>query len=155
MPKSLTIGSETYDFPVAGENSGWGENVTDWAEAVTDALSSVQGPADILTTTANILNNQTSFVNINSFSFSTATVKAFTAKYYVKRSLTTPATVKVESGTIEGNYDGSSWQISIQNTGEADIEFNITVSGQIQYKSDNMVGSGYSGSITFKATSIT
>jgi|688.fasta_scaffold526241_3 hypothetical protein len=155
MSKPLTIGSETFDFPLQGENAGWGEQVTDWATAVTDALSTVQGPADILLTSANIINNQSTFVNINGFSFSTATVDSFTAQYYVLRSTVSPAAKKVESGTINGNYDGTNWQISIQNTGNADIDFQITSSGQLQYKTDNMVGSSYSGLIKFFAKSIT
>lgn len=154
MSKPLTIGSETFDFPINGQNSGWGEQVTDWAEAVTNALQTVQGPADILLTTANIINNQSTFVNINGFSFSTATVEAFTAEYYVLRTTAIPAASKVESGHISGNYDGTAWLISIQNTGDAGIDFQITSGGQLQYKTDNMVGSNYSGVIKFKAKSI-
>ena len=131
MSKPLTIGSETFDFPLQGENAGWGEQVTDWATAVTDALSTVQGPADILLTSANIINNQSTFVNINGFSFSTATVDAFTAQYYVLRTTVSPAVKKVESGTIQGNYDGSNWQISIQNTGNADIDFQSQILAKI------------------------
>ena len=40
MPKSLVIGTESFDFPLESENGNYGESITDWAQAVTDELIS-------------------------------------------------------------------------------------------------------------------
>ena len=151
MPKILTIGTEEFEFPLVGENPDYGEQVTDWAIAVTDELTTVQQPNDILSTTASIHNNQTIFVNIPGFTFDTSEVIAINAEYIVNRSTVSPAVVLTESGVIQGNYDGNQWTISRSHDGDADIEFDITGSGQIQYKTGNMSGSVAIGSIIFKA----
>lgn len=151
MPKILIVGTEEFEFPLVGENADYGEQITDWATAVTDALTTVQQPNDILTTTAAINNNQTTFTNIPGFSFDTSEVIAINAEYIVSRTTSSPAETLSESGSIQGNYNGTQWTISRSFDGDADIELDITSSGQIQYKTGNMVGSGYVGSIIFKA----
>lgn len=151
MSKILIIGTEEFEFPIQGSNPDYGEQVTDWAEAVTDALATVQQPNDILPTTAAINNNQSSFTNIPGFSFDTSEVIAINAEYIINRSTTLPAQKVTENGKIEGNFDGSSWRISHTHDGEAGIELDINSSGQVQYKSDDLAGSGYQGEIIFKA----
>ena len=54
-------------------------------------------------------------------------------------------------GKITGNYNGIAWSISIVSTGDAEINFSITPSGQIQYTSNDLAGSGYVGEIRFRA----
>lgn len=151
MPKILIVGTEEFEFPIVGENAGYGEQITDWATAVTDALTTVQQPNDLLPTTANIANNITVFTNIPGFSFNTSEVIAINAECIIQRSLTSPATVLAENTTISGNFDGTNWTISVSGEGDSGVEFDITPAGQIQYKSSNLVGSGYLGSIIFKA----
>lgn len=152
MPKILTIGSEEFEFPLEGQNAGYGSEVTDWAEAVTDALTTVQKQNDILTTTA-VINNTAGTFSIPLFNFSTAEVISIDCKYFVKRVTTTPDASFSEVGYIEGYYDGSEWGISIRTTGDAKILLSITAAGQLQYTltpSDVLPGS-HSGSITFEA----
>lgn len=151
MPKIVTVGTENFEIPVQGENADYGEELTDYFVAVADALTTVQQPNDILPTTAAINNNQTSFTNIPGFSFDTSEVIEIEAVYVVTRSTTSPSTVLSENGKIEGNYNGTTWSISISGEDDADIEFDITSGGQIQYKTGNMSGSGYTGQIIFKA----
>lgn len=151
MPKTFIIGSEEFEFPVTGENPEWGSNVTDWAEAVSDALTSVQQPNDILETTAIINNNQLTFTNIPGFSFTTTQVQYISCEYFITRSTTSPASVVAESGVIRGHYNGSAWSITQQTEEDAGVTFNVSPSGQFQYISTNIVGSGYAGTITFKA----
>lgn len=152
MPKILTVGSEEFEFPLEGQNAGYGSEITDWAEAVTDALSTVQKPNDILTTTA-VINNIAGTFSIPGFNFSTAEVISIECRYLVKRVTTAPNSTYTEVGYIEGYYDGSDWGISIRTTGDAKILLSITTSGQVQYTltpSDILSGT-HSGSITFEA----
>jgi len=151
MPKILTVGSEEFDFPLQGENAGYGEQITDWAEAVSDALATVEQPNDITRTSATILNNQSSPVSIAGFLFDSAEVLSFQATYVVVITTSSPATQVTESGTILGNYTGSDWVIAQQNVGTSGVAFDITAGGQVQYTSSNVAGSGYVGTIVFSA----
>lgn len=151
MPKKLTVGSEEFEFPLVGENPGYGSEVTDWAEAVTDALSTVQKPNDILLTTASIANNVAVPTNIPGFSFSTAEVKSLDCKYVCSRVTTGPNASYVETGFIEGYFDGTDWGISIRSTGDAGISISITPAGQVQYTSTNLSGATHIGLIKFEA----
>lgn len=149
MAKTLIIGTDEFEFPIQGDSPDWGEAVTDWAEAVTDALSSVQQPNDVLRTTASIANNQTTFASIPGFSFDTSEVRSINSEYIVTRNTDTVSLL--ESGFIEGNFDGTNWNISIRSIEDAEIEFQITSGGQVQYKSSNMSGANYVGEIIFRA----
>lgn len=151
MPKILVVGTESFDFPLVGENADYGEQVTDWASAVTEALTTVQQPNDIVGTTASIANNQPTFVNIPGFSFDSSEVVSINSDATVQRS--TDSVVVVENFSISGNYNGTNWFISVSSESEDDagVEFNITSSGQVQYKSSLLAGANYSGSILFRA----
>lgn len=154
MPKILIVGTSEYEFPLVGENADYGEQVTDWATAVTEALTTVQQPNDILVTTAAINNNVTTFTNIPGFSFDTSEVIAIQAEATVTRSTSSPAFTVVEDFDIDGNYDGTEWTIAISSNCKIDgsgVDFEITSGGQIQYKSSNLSGTGYTGAILFKA----
>ena len=150
MPKNLTVGSEVFEFPLEGENAGYGSEITDWAEAVSDALSTVQKPNDILTTSASI-GNGIVLANIPGFSFSTAEVIAIDCRYFIKRITTGPSVTVTEVGYIEGYYDGTNWGISIRSTGDAGVDLTITPAGQIQYTSSTLSGATHVGIITFEA----
>jgi len=140
MPKLLTVGSEEFEFPLEGENAGYGSEITDWAEAVTIALETVQKPNDIPTTSEIPLNPDVllSIPNaIPGFSFSTAEVIAIEAKYLFKRTYTTLSegnVIKMEVGFIEGYFDGVNWGIAIRTTGSAGILVTINSSGQMLYQ---------------------
>lgn len=140
MPKLLTVGNEEFEFPLSGENAGYGSEITDWAEAVTTALATVQKPNDI-PTTSEILLNPDILINtpsaIPGFSFPTAEVIAIEAKYLFKRSYTTIAegnVVRMEVGFIEGFFNGSEWGISIRTTGDSGILVTINSAGQMRYE---------------------
>lgn len=151
MPKTVIVGTETFEIPLENENPGYGEELSDFFVAVADALSSVQQPNDILVTAANIANNVSSPSNIPGFSFNTAEVQSVNCEYLIKRTTDVPAQVLIESGFVEGNFDGTQWAISIRATGDSGILLTITPAGQIQYTSSNLSGSNYAGQITFKA----
>lgn len=151
MPKTLIIGTEEFDFPVVGDSPDWGEQVTDWAEAVSDSLQNVQQPNDVLRTTALIANNQTTFASITGFSFDTSEVISINSEFIITRTTVSPANNLVESGYIQGNFNGSTWIFTIESNGNAGVEFQITDGGQVQYKSTDVTGTSYEGVIIFRA----
>jgi hypothetical protein len=139
MPKLLTVGSEEFEFPLEGENAGYGSEITDWAEAVSTALETVQKPNDIPTTSEiplnpDILLNTPSA--IPGFSFPTAEVIAIEAKYLFKRTYTIGITnyIKMEVGFVEGFFDGTNWGISIRTTGDAGVLITINSTGQMLFQ---------------------
>ena len=145
MSKNLTVGSETFEYPEQGTNPGWGPDATDWAEAVTDQLTLVSGPNDIPDTTTTILNNQSTAQDIgvgsSALQFSGVAVRSFVVVYAVTRG------AAVESGKMEGNFDGTNWVMQHDNVKDAGMDFEITSAGQIQYFSDDDVA----GTIRFRA----
>jgi hypothetical protein len=139
MPKILTVGNEEFEFPLEGENAGYGSEITDWAEAVTIALETVQKPNDIPTTSeipldSDILINTPSA--IPGFSFSTAEVISINAKYLFKRTYTLAGTDYsfFEVGFIEGFFDLVDWGISVRTTGDVGVLIDINSSGQMLYQ---------------------
>lgn len=151
MPKILVVGNDSFDFPTEGENGNYGEQVTSWAEAVTDALTTVQQPNDLSRTTAQILNNVSVPTAVSGFLFDSSEVVSINAEFVVNRSTSSPSVVLVQSGVIEGNYDGSEWVITVRSIKNAGISFDISNSGQITYTTNNMIGANYSGQIIFRA----
>ena len=151
MPKTVIVGTESFDLPLTGENPDYSEQLTDFFVAVSDALSTVLKPNDIIQTSANIANNISAFTSIPGFSFDTSEVRAISSRFLISRSTVSPAQVLSEDGFIEGHFDGATWTISVRSNEDAGVEFTITPAGQIQYKSSNLVGSSYQGEIQFEA----
>ena len=151
MSKSLTVGNETFQYPEQGTKAGWGEEATCWAVAVTNTLATLSGPNDINCTCVAIVNNQACAANIgtgaSALSFPTSSVKSFEVTYAVTRGA---CNCYVESGTMEGIYNGTSWAFSHSHVGCAGMDFQITAAGQVQYFSDDSTA----GTIKFRARTI-
>ncbi len=150
MSKKLLIGTQEFEIPEQGDGPDYGESLSDYFEAVSEALSTVQQPNDILTTSASILNNQTTFADISGFIFNSSEVISINSEFIIQRSTVSPASKLVESGFIQGNYNGATWSFSVESVGNSGVEFNITSAGQLQYRTSNLTGSSYSGLITFR-----
>lgn len=95
-------------------------------------------------------NNVSSATNVTGFAFSNAAVRSFTAL----ASVTVIATSSLyEEFQIVGIQKGSSWDISISNTGDvSNVLLTITTAGQIQYTSPSFAGFT---SLTIKFRAIT
>lgn len=159
MPVQLTVGNNTYNFPIQGEDPQWGSEATDWAQAVTDVLATLLAPGDILQTTATINNNVAVATNVNGLLFDPAQVRAANVDYSVYRTSSTTLSGAAESGTIHLIYDnnasaGSKWTLSQRKNSDAGISFSITDTGQIQYMSSNIGATSYSGTMKFSAKTL-
>lgn len=168
MAKNLSISGETFAYPENKDSPGWGVEATQWAEAVTNVLNGITSPFDILLTSANIANNQSTPANIPGFKLPPTTIRTCTVEYSIYRRILPPLATNydeyVESGQLifmhktyplAGN---GSWEIVRTNGGNSGpdfgVEFTITSTGQVQYTSDNIdiapIGTGYSGLIKFR-----
>jgi hypothetical protein len=100
---------------------------------------------------ASLLNNQSSATDISGLLFDPLQVRAFIIDYSIYREDSLVA--KSQIGQIRGTYNtkDSSWLISDSFTGEnAEIEFSIQVSGQLQYTSSNFLGTGHTCSLKYE-----
>jgi hypothetical protein len=159
MP-TLIVNNIPFDYPAPGASPGWGEPSTGWAVEVTKALIELLGPNDIPETSFNVANNISVFTNISNLVFNTGAVRSATIDYSIYRISDTVTYGNVEAGTIKIIYDNnapvnSKWTLGVYNqVGTAGMQFSITDAGQVQYKSSNILGTGYSGEMHFRAKSL-
>lgn len=142
MSKTLQIGTDVFEYPDNNQNPGWGEEASNWAEAVTNALADVQSPNDIPITSISLLNQTpvdetapvNTWSNITGLFFNTALVNYCEIHYEIRRIYNGGATVKSESGSILGNFDGNTFAISREIVGDdLNIFIDVTSAGQFKY----------------------
>lgn len=155
IPQNLVVNNNTFAYPVAGDEPGWGEAATGWAVEVTDALQALEGTDDILQTTFNIANNVSSVSEVVGLIFNSAQVRSAIVEYSVYRK--TDSNELAETGTLHlvyknGGTINSKWAIGRVFFGDdAGILFTMTDAGQVQYTSTNVSGTNYSGTMHFSA----
>lgn len=159
MSIPLTVGTQTFNYPIQGQDPQWGEEAAGWAEAVTNVLATLLAPGDILQTTATINNNIAVATNVEGLLFDPTFVRAANVDYSVYRISTANPSGNTESGTIYLVYDtnaapGSKWSLSQKINGDAGIAFSINDAGQIQYTSTDINSTGYSGTMKFSARTL-
>lgn len=148
MPRELTVGSDTFQYPEVGDRS-WGEDATNWAEAISETVNTLTPAGFIAVTTVNINDNVSTFTDILGAAFNSSAVHSFRFHFTVER--TNGVTRSVEIGSITGVFSNSDWDYSIRiDAGDAGMDYQVTSAGQIQYKSSS-IGGTYNGTITFYA----
>jgi len=155
LPKTLTVNNTPYEYPTAGDEPGWGPEASGWAEEVTNVLNNILGSDDILETSFNIANNQSSAADITGLVFNSATVRSAVVEYAVHRVSDSNPSGNSETGEMHVIYDGSSWSLSVGGVvGNSNVNFSITGAGQVQYTSNDIGSINYVGIIKFKARAI-
>lgn len=156
MPRILIVNNTPYNYPTSGDEPGWGNDATAWAVGVTDVLNDLLGPNDILETAFNVANNQTSFADVTGLLFNAASVRSAEISYAIYRVSTANPSGQTETGTIQIVYDNAvGWSINQGNIlGNAGVIFQVTNSGQIQYKSTDIGSINYIGAMKFRAKTL-
>src|SRR5690348_1015909 len=142
MSISVNIAGSTYSIPEQGQSPPWGTDLTSLLQAIVNSINSTSGTADILLTTFNLSNNQSSASNITGAAFDVSQVRSFIFTYSIYRS--TDSAELAEVGQLFGTYSSvsSTWDMSQQSGGSSGVTFTITDSGQTKYTSTNMSGTG-------------
>lgn len=139
MSKKLTIGNESFDYPITGTNN-YGEGASDWAEAATNAISEFFGPGDIRTSEAALANNTTA--DVAGLVFDTAFVQRIRIEGFITRNITSPVEVRTEAFVIEGAYNGTDFGYTVEFSGD-DTQVDLFMSGgQVRYTSEDVTNTG-------------
>lgn len=157
MAIQINIQGTIIEFPSSGASPNWAPAVIQFAQAVESALSAVVGPFDIPPQIYVMTSNANTNVSVPNLSFPTSNVRGAFIRYSVFR--TTSGTTVSESGTITTTYNpdgtvGNKWQITREYVGDAQVTFNITDVGQVQFSSVLLAGTGHSGKITYTAQAL-
>lgn len=159
MP-SLTVNGQIITFPDSSASPNWAPAIIQFAQAVSDALAATSGPYDVAPQTMTIDSyNTASNIDIAALSFPTSTVRAAFIHYAVYRS--TNSANADEAGDMiiiynPHNSSGLKWTLTQGNiTGKgANINFNVTDNGQIQFTTTALSGSSHAGKIIFDARAL-
>lgn len=160
MPITLIVNNIPFEYPVPGDEPGWGQPATDWAAEVTDVLNDLLGPNDITQTSFTIQNNISVATDVAGLSFNTGQVRSAIVEYSVYRISTAAPSGHAEAGSMNIVYDnsaapGSKWSIVAGPTnGIAGVMFSITDTGQFQYTSTDIGAPGYNGVMKFRAKTL-
>lgn len=154
----IEIQGTPIQFPDSATSPNWAEAVIQFAEAVEAALATVVGAFDVPPQALIIdAQNPGTNVDIAALSFPTSTVRAAFIRYSVFRS--TSLTSVVESGELMILYNpagpiGNKWEIGQRQLSDGQISFYVTDTGQVQFSTTALAGSGHTGKLTFTAQSI-
>lgn len=157
MPTNLIVNNNTFAYPVAGDEPGWGEASTGWAVEVTGVLQGLEGTNDIVQTSFNVSNNISSASDVVGLIFNPAQVRGAIIDYSIYRKTDTALSEVAEEGTItivykNGGTIGSKWTMGRVSVGDdCGLIFTMTDAGQVKYTSTNITGSNYTGTMHFAA----
>jgi len=159
MAVTVVINNTEFNIPSPGEDPGWGGEVTDAIVEISEVLNSLLGPGDLLETTFNLANNVASVENVVGLAFDTATVRAAIVDYSVYRVSDSTPSGSAQTGTLIMIYDnsagaGNKWLVAQDATGDVGVSFSVTDTGQIQYTSTDIGSTNYSGTMKFKARTL-
>lgn len=155
MPYPVTINGEVYQYPAPSDVPGWGPEASDAFLALATVVNSISGPQDITQTVANIANNQIAPANVVGLAFNPSIVRGARIDYNVYRVTSTSEVVEQGSMYISYKPNAALFDITTIGSQGANVVWSITSLGQVQFTSDNMSGTGYSGQITFRAIALT
>lgn len=138
MPIELIVNNTSYQYPVQGEDPGWGGEATGWASGVTSVLNSLLTDDDIVQTLFTIQNNVSVASNITGLAFDKTSARAATTSYSIyRKGVTTGSITAIASGggnladitaTAHGLITGQTVTLSLtDSTPVVDGDYVITV----------------------------
>lgn len=159
MSKTVTFGSTPVDIPSSADAPNWASGVTAAFDAIAETLATVAGAFDVPAQSVNIDSSNPGVPNtdITPLNFPVTNVRAINISYAVYRHTST--TTVYETGNIIAAYSasnpiGAKWEMSQDLISDAQISFNITDLGQVQYTCTAISGAGHTGVITFAGKAI-
>jgi hypothetical protein len=159
---TIIINGSVIDFPNSSASPDWSPSVISFAQLVADALAISVNAFDVSPQTYTLDSfNSASNVSIPTLSFPTSAVRSVFIHYSVYRT-TSSANVD-EAGDLIAIYNPNNaasmkWTMTRGNisssTGGGQISFNMTDTGQIQFSTTALAGSGHTGKLSFDARAL-
>jgi hypothetical protein len=162
----ITIKGTPISIPSSGSNPNWSPAIIEAFQALADAVNVFTGTFDIAPQAKNIdIYNAATNIDIDNLSFPPTDVRAVTVFYtvYRKTEESVPsagdAMEVAESGTLECVYNNSrpsnqKWEIGRMGESDAQIDFNMTDIGQVQFSTTALTGINHTGIVSYRALSI-
>jgi hypothetical protein len=164
MAITLLIKGTPVSIPNSGESPNWSEGIIDALTALTEAVNAITGTYDVAPQVQNIdANNASTDVNIANLVFPVSEVRSAVIYYTVHRetedSGSGDAQEMVEGGTLTIVYNaansvGNKWELVRVAAGSANITFEVTDVGQVQFTTTALTGINHTGTLSFRAISI-
>lgn len=157
MP-NIVFNGTTVAFPDSGTSPNWSQAVIQAMQLISEALAISAGPFDIPPQNYIMTANVNSNVDIPNLSFPVNDVGGSIVFYTVARH--TNSVDVSQTGFLLLNYDpsrapGLKWQVMDQYTNSgAQIVFNVTDVGQVQFSTTSIAGTGHIGHINFRALAV-
>jgi hypothetical protein len=157
MSFPINIQGTIINFPSSADSPNWAEALIQFAVAVQLALATVVGPFDVPPQIYVMTSNVNTNVSLPGLSFPTSNVQGALIQYTVYENTSTSTVAQF--GTIEIAYNasnppGNKWDISNEYTGESNVIFSITDTGQVQFSSTSLPGINFNGVIGFTAKAL-
>jgi hypothetical protein len=152
MSTTLIVNNKSFEYPTQGQEPGWGEPTTEWAQEVSTVLGSLAPLGSITTSTFSIINNQTVFADIVGLVFTTGVIRGAEIDYTVYRATNSNEAAEYGKMYVVYNSSAGTWSLTREYSNDGQIDIEILNNGQMQYKSSNLAGTGYSGTMKFKAS---
>lgn len=139
-----------------------GDDIEDsWFNSIRTALRQAFPGLSISAGNETIANNQASFQSLTNLELDETTYTYYLVRYRIQRSDASPD-VRYEIGTLKCYYDGTNWS-SIREIDQGNALGDGTIgggdyddlrinpaNGVLQYKSSNMAGGSYVGTLNWK-----
>lgn len=164
MAIRLNIKGTPVLIPSSGQAPGWAPGIIDALTALTEAVNAVTGTYDVSPQTQNIdANNTATNITLNNLFFPVSDVRAATIYYSVYRKTNDSGAgdnqEMVEGGTLMLVYNasnpvGNKWDLVRTCAGAANITFNVTDVGQVEFTTTALTGIEHTGIISFRALAI-
>lgn len=132
--------------------------LSSWFNQIKTVLTSIEaffGTSGYISETSfTLANGQASAANVTGLSFNKDNHKGAQVWAQVTRKTGTNESVSIGRLLLYYKTNSAAWYLEDELMGDDDgVVFSITSAGQVQYTSDTMAGSGYSGTIKFRAMS--
>lgn len=158
MSFTITIAGTPIELPSSSESPDWSPGIIEAFQAIEQALNGAVGTYDI---TPQVFTgdayNPGSNIDITNLAFPNSNVRSAVINYAVYR--TTSTDDAAESGIMNVVYNpnnsvGYKWELSQQSTGDGQIAFNITDTGQVQFTTTTLSGINHYMRISFSAKAL-
>ncbi len=163
MP-TIVVKGTLINIPNSGAAPSWSPAIIEAFQALADAVNTFAGSFDVppQTQAVDAFNPGTN-IDIDNLVFPPSEVRSATIYYTVYRKTTDsgpPDGVELtEAGTLEIAYNnsrasGQKWEIGRAGIGDAQIDFNVTDLGQVQFSTQAITGINHTGIVSYRALSI-